>query len=300
MRKSKYFWTFLYGALLFCFTLYVVLDTFVLTQRIDDVTQGGSHFPNSDMSDKFPELSTPIITENSYQDSHIRISIQEMRYCDTNVYIADVKIISAEYLKTAFADGQYGKNITAKTSTTAKENGAIFAVNGDYYGARTSGYVIRNGNLYRDTPSDREALVIYPDGSMEFVRESEVSAQELLDQGAYHVLSFGPGLVSEGAVDIDPEYEVGKADTDNPRTAIGMISPLHYVFVVTDGRNSNSEGLTVRELAELMVDLGAECAYNLDGGGSSTMYFNGELVNDPGTGGNRSKERSVSDIVYIG
>lgn len=357
MGKSKYLRSILFGALLVGFTLFVILDAFVLPRKIDVEPQGnGVQFPSAttdsaketenvreteseeengsgggredgkedgsgggnksdgkndgsgkneeetegNNSDRFSQSDSPVSTENSYQDSNIRITITETRYCDTNVYIAEVELSSAEYLKTAFAEGQYGKNITAKTSETAEENDAIFAVNGDYYGARNSGYVIRNGYLYRDEVSDQEALVIYPDGSMEVVKESEVSAQSLLDKGAYHVLSFGPGLVTDGAVDIDPEYETGRAATKNPRTAIGMISPLHYVFVVTDGRSDDSDGLTIRELAELMVDLGAQCAYNLDGGGSSTMYFNGEVINDPSSGKGRSKERSVSDIVYIG
>ena len=86
----------------------------------------------------------------------------------------------------------------------------------------------------------------------------------------------------------------------NPRTAIGIIDENHYVFVVSDGRSDESEGLSLRELAEFMESLGVTTAYNLDGGGSSTMYFNGSVVNNPTTGGSTTKERSVSDIVYIG
>lgn len=86
----------------------------------------------------------------------------------------------------------------------------------------------------------------------------------------------------------------------NPRTAIGIIDNLHYVFVVSDGRTEESEGLSLLELAEFMEGLGVETAYNLDGGGSSTMYFNGEVINTPTTNGRSVKERSVSDIVYIG
>lgn len=74
----------------------------------------------------------------------------------------------------------------------------------------------------------------------------------------------------------------------------------HYLFVVSDGRTSESEGLSLYEMAEFMQSLGAATAYNLDGGGSSTMYFNGEVVNNPTTSGRNIKERSVSDIVYIG
>ena len=86
----------------------------------------------------------------------------------------------------------------------------------------------------------------------------------------------------------------------NPRTAIGMIAPLHYVLVVSDGRTEESQGLSLYQLAEFMQSLGITTAYNLDGGGSSTMVFEGELVNKPTSGGSSIKERSVSDIVYIG
>ena len=86
----------------------------------------------------------------------------------------------------------------------------------------------------------------------------------------------------------------------NPRTAIGIIDDLHYVFVVSDGRTDESEGLSLYQLATILEDLDVETAYNLDGGGSSTMYFNGEIVNTPVSMRRNSSERSVSDIVYIG
>ncbi|MNP65019.1 hypothetical protein D3C76_1605730 [compost metagenome] len=76
-----------------------------------------------------------------------------------------------------------------------------------------------------------------------------------------------------------------------------MIAPNHYVFVVVDGRNEGySRGMTLTELADLMQDLGATEAYNLDGGGSSTMYFMGRVVNNPQ---GKNQERGVSDILYI-
>ena len=93
--------------------------------------------------------------------------------------------------------------------------------------------------------------------------------------------------------------EVGKAMASNPRTAVGIIDDLHYVFVVSDGRTSESEGLSLKELAEFMQKLGVTTAYNLDGGGSSTMWFGGKVINNPTTSGS-IKERKVSDIVYIG
>jgi exopolysaccharide biosynthesis protein len=78
-----------------------------------------------------------------------------------------------------------------------------------------------------------------------------------------------------------------------------MIDALHYIFVVSDGRTSQSAGLTLLQLAEVMQEYGCTVAYNLDGGGSSTMVFNGEVINNP-TDGRSFGERKVSDIIYIG
>ena len=113
-------------------------------------------------------------------------------------------------------------------------------------------------------------------------------------------MSFGPALIENGTISVTEKDEVGKAMASNPRTAIGIIDNLHYVFVVSDGRTEESEGLSLLELAEFMYSIGVETAYNLAGGGSSTMYFNGEVVNNPTTSGRSVKERSVSDIVCIG
>ena len=88
--------------------------------------------------------------------------------------------------------------------------------------------------------------------------------------------------------------------TSNPRTAIGMIEPYHYVFVVSDGRTTQSSGLSLLKLATVLKELNCETAYNLDGGGSATMYFMGNVVNNPTTNGKSISERKVSDIVYIG
>ena len=155
--------------------------------------------------------------------------------------------------------------------------------------------------MYRSEAEEgQEDLVIYEDGSFEIISEESVTAEELLEQGAQELLSFGPALIENGTIAVTEEDEVGKAMASNPRTAIGIIDNLHYVFVVSDGRTEESEGLSLLELAEFMDGLGVETAYNLDGGGSSTMYFNGEVINTPTTDGRSVKERSVSDIVYIG
>ena len=235
-----------------------------------------------------------------YSDSNTSITVKQYRAYDSNIYVADVTVSDASALKTALANNTYGRNITDTTSNMAEDNNAVLAINGDYYGARQSGYVIRNGNLYRNTSGDRDALVIKQNGEFEFVSEGETSAEELLQNGAYQVLSFGPVLLEDGEISVGENDEVGMAMASNPRTAIGYLGNNHYVCVVSDGRTSESAGLSLYELASFMKELGVADAYNLDGGGSSTMVFKGEIINNPTTNGHSNQERSVSDIVYIG
>ena len=243
-------------------------------------------------------------TADSYSDDNLSIKLSEYTVSGTVIHVAEVKADSAAYLKTAFAQGSYGKNVTATTSDIAESVNAILAINGDYYGAQENGYVIRNGKLYRSTAvSGREDLVIYSDGSFEIINESEVTAEQLLAKGAVQTLSFGPALVENGKVSVDSDDEVGRAMASNPRTAIGVKADETYIFMVSDGRTDESEGFSLLQLAEFMKYLGAETAYNLDGGGSSTMVFNGSVVNTPiggGIGNSSGSERKVSDIVYIG
>ncbi len=305
MFFRRYWWAVLYGLLLVMFTLYLLMDTFVISRvyTIEAVT--GSEITDSvqeqDGEDEQESSTEIILTENTYRDENIAITITEYREHDTSIYVADIILSSPEYLQTAFAQNAYGRNVTAKTSEIAESAGAILAINGDYYGAREEGYVLRGGVLYRSsTASDQTDLVIYDDGSFEIINEEEVTADELLANGAQQILSFGPALITEGTVAVSKDDEVGKAKSSNPRTAIGIIDDLHYVFVVSDGRTDESKGLSLSQLAEFMAELGVTTAYNLDGGGSSTMYFNGEIVNNPTSSGRTIKERSVSDIVYIG
>ena len=280
------------------FSIYMILDTLVIEKEYS----GDNIQAEYEILDTSKASSGKIVSgDKSYEDDNITITLKEYRENDTTIYVADVVVSDIAYLKTAFANGKYGKNITAKTSATAQDVNAILAINGDYYGVQESGYVLRNGVIYRQTAAkNRQDLVIYKDGSFEIINETDISATELLENGAYNILSFGPGLVENGEISINENTEVAKAMADNPRTAIGIINDLHYVFVVSDGRTNESEGLSLYELANFMKNLGVKTGYNLDGGGSSSMYFNGNLINKPTTNGNKISERGVSDIVYIG
>ena len=270
-------------------------------QRTADNTETPSVQDNLSSTSDSNSSSLNDTAYQDYEDEHIKISLKEYTVNATKVYVADVTVSSAEYLKTAFADNTFGKNITAKTSETATQNNAVLAINGDYYGARESGYVIRNGKIYRSASKESTDIAcIYADGTMRIQNTSQISAEELVAQGVWQAFSFGPALVQNGTVTISQNEEVGHSMASNPRTAIGVLGENHYLFVVSDGRTNESQGLSLYELAEFMQGLGVECAYNLDGGGSSTMYYQGNIINNPTTNGKSIKEREVSDIVYIG
>ncbi len=329
----------LYGVLLFSFSTYALLDTFVIPHPMQSVeinaiaetTQtsnikesveaaikeklGNGTVTDTESTDKkviakTEETGSSAVNDTEtveggtvigeYSDSRTSITLKQYRAYDSDIYVADITVSDASALKTALANNTYGRNITDTTSDIADENNAVLAINGDYYGARQSGYVIRNSKLYRNTSGDRDALVIQKNGEFKFVSESETSAEQLLQDGALQVFSFGPVLLNNSEISVGENEEVGMAMASNPRTAVGYLGNNHYVFVVSDGRTSESAGLSLYELASFMKEIGVVDAYNLDGGGSSTMVFKGEIINNPTTNGHSNQERAVSDIIYIG
>ncbi|OAE02997.1 phosphodiester glycosidase family protein [Arthrobacter sp. OY3WO11] len=248
-----------------------------------------------------------VTTDTSYvsDSSNISISTVTTGSGDNTVtyYVADVVLDDATTLQSAFANDSYGENITETTSAIAEANNAVFAINGDYYGFRDTGIVIRNGVVFRDEGA-RQGLAFYRDGTVKVYDETTTTAGQLVAEGVWNTLSFGPSLLDNGAVaegiedvEVDTNFGNHSIQGEQPRTAVGIIDDNHLVFVVVDGRSPGySTGVTMTGLADIMQGLGATTAYNIDGGGSSTMYFNGGLVNNP-LGENR--ERGTSDIHYI-
>ena len=298
--KKRYAYASVVGLLLTGSFSYSMLKTFVLAETISTVATTSTSTNTATASQA---AKTATVTDSSYKDDNISVNLSETTVNSTQVYIADVTVSSSDYLKTAFAQNAFGTNVTAKTSETAADNNAILAVNGDYYGANSTGYVIRNGVVYRDTvreDSSNGDLAIYKDGSFKIIYEDQISADQLVKDGVVNLLAFGPALVENGEIAVGTNEEVGQAMASNPRTAIGIIDENHYIIVVSDGRTSESKGLSLYQMAEVMKSCGVKTAYNLDGGGSTTLYFNGQVINKPTTGGNKISERAVSDIVYIG
>lgn len=284
------------------------LDRFVIEHvEISDVSAYEAQQSGSTGGSDSDDQSGTVVTDTSAttDDASVSITTVTTGSGDDTVtfFVADVVLSDATALRSAFAEDSFGENITETTSSIAADNDAIWAINGDYYGFRDTGIVIRNGVAYRDEGA-RDGLAFYTDGHVEVYDETATDAATLVAAGVWNTLSFGPAIVEDGGVvdgiedaEVDTNFGNHSIQGEQPRTAVGVIDENHLVFVVVDGRSPGySAGVTMSGLAEIMRGLGATTAYNLDGGGSSTMVFDGALVNDPlGTG----TERGTSDILYL-
>lgn len=292
---KPYRWGILFTVLLLFCNTFVLLKAFVLPEKqtvVAVISTTSTSLDSEDTETTDSSSSEVTITDTSYQSDDLAIELTTKRVDNTTVYVVDVQTSDSSHLLTALADNSYGRNIKETTSKMADENQAILAINGDFYGFRSTGFVMRNGTLYRDTANDdTDALVIDKNGDFSIINEATTDAEQ--------ILSFGPSLIEDGEITVDESSEVSQSMTSNPRTAIGQVGENHYVIIVSEGRTDSSEGLSLYELAEEMKKTGTTTAYNLDGGGSSTLYFNGKVVNQTVGGSQSSSEREVSDILYF-
>lgn len=243
-------------------------------------------------ADKFTDDGSIIETNTSYQSGNINISVSTVSKNSVTYYVADVYISSIYNFRTALAEDTYGRGYTDNVADLAVANDAIIATNGDFYGAREMGIVIRNGSLYRDVLWG-DVGVLYYNGIFKTYSAEDFDLQAVIDGGAYQAWSFGPSLLDENG-DAIPNFDSSIAKA-HPRCALGYYEPGHYCFVLVDGRQSGySVGMSLVSLSSLMNELGCRAAYNLDGGQTAVMAYKGEVINRPYEGG-----REVSDIVYI-
>ncbi len=236
------------------------------------------------------------ITEDSYRSANINVTIQKheskgkylQRYYIAHIYVKDILC-----LQSVFAKDTYGKGISEEFISMSKRSNSVIAINTDFYNfaRHPKSMLIRNGQLFGAEPSDEyDLLVINFDGTMDVYRKGKSpDGQTLINNGALHTFCFGPILLEDGKK-LSSYDDVAR----DPRTAIGMVEPGHYVFLVCEGRSSTAKGYTYKGLADILLGEGCVVGYNLDGGDSAQMAFMGEMVNDPSRDG-----RAVSDVFII-
>ena len=254
--------------------------------------------------------SEPIITDTTYVSDNVIITITSERRESSDVYIADIRLKDVSSFRRVFCTGDWKRSGTQKkVAVMAEETNAILAMTGDNSYNFDAGIVIGNGKVYRTSSNKkRDLCVLYLNGEMKTFIAGTVDPKELAQQVSqdaedglvWQTFLFGPALLdAEGHAMSSFNTNVGVA---NPRSVIGYYEPGHYVFIQVDGRGTKSvlesgrtsRGLKMTQLSQLAEELGLKCAYNLDGGQSSMLWFNGRLVSTPYKNGRR-----VADIVAI-
>ena len=239
-------------------------------------------------------------TEDGYSDDTIAVEMERLRMFDSDVFVAHVKIATPSQLRTAYAGNKMNSTRTNHTSRLSINFNGIVAVNGDYYPETKAGYIVRQGEVYREkTSKNMDLLLVDENGDFHILlrghENQAAGVRGFLEQ--HQIVNgffFGPALVMDGEVQPIPKDYQFAPNQPNPRAAIGQTGPLSYILIAVNGRTESSRGVTAAELAEIMGELGSLQAYNLDGGNSATLAFHGQVYN-----AKPQAERSVTDIIYF-
>ncbi|MBQ1821257.1 MAG: phosphodiester glycosidase family protein [Clostridia bacterium] len=234
-------------------------------------------------------------TEYTGENLHFTVTTVEdettykgrVTYYVTDIYLRDIHCLRTSAATTFQSVARDG------VSDMAKRVNALLAISGDMYNAHKHSLVIRNGEIFdKKLYSNWEVCFLYLDGTMETMTADEYKSATLRDD-IWQAWQFGPSLLDEDG-HAKTKFPQSQVNPQNPRCAIGYIEPGHYCFVTVDGRQKQSRGMELVELANLMESLGCKVAYNLDGGKSASLYWNGDIYSKPVNGG-----REMSDIVYL-
>lgn len=223
---------------------------------------------------------------------------------------------AGEMLRTVQNDPEKMGKVRVDATETAKKHNVVFAMNTDYYTYRVAvnnnrhtGIVIRDGHILYDDPytekqvtnsmfPNLDMLAFMPDGSLKVYHSWEKTAQEFIDEGVQTVYSFGPYLLLDGKVS---ERAYANNENKNPRCAIGMVEPGHYVAIMCEGRLKRSAGVTISYLAKMMRAKGCQVAFNMDGGQTAVMVFMGKQLNQIGAyDGGKTNSRPTSEVLGFG
>ena len=239
-----------------------------------------------------------VVTDHSYTSPNIAIDIQKYVTDDiapSTYFVADIYVASLENFQTYWAGGTFHKWMEEPPIQCANNAGAILAVNGDYADSQDFGLLVRNGVLYMEEQTIYDICALYYDGTMVTYGADEYKVEDVLDREPYQIWKFGPALLDENGQPRESFNATGPISDVNPRTGLGYYEPGHYCFVVVDGRQGGySAGMRIGRFAQLFADLGCTAAYNLDGGRSSVMVFQGSFFNQPYLNG-----RNAGDILLI-
>lgn len=239
-----------------------------------------------------------------YKDSTIVVKCWSEPYhnsnsgVDSTAYYADVMIQHPSQFRRQWAHGDYNARGYQYPSNMFLASHGVVGMSGDFHKFRNFGIVIQYGTVICDRrgSSVLDVLTVDYDGNFHIWRDDALRSR-IREQGADDIMlsfTFGPALVENGhAVSSDhwSGQVLGELYQTVARAAIGQLGERHYLFCTL-----YRPGLTCRQMAELMESKGCVTAYNLDGGQTGTLLFNGKVYNKIAYKG---VERAMSDIMYF-
>ena len=237
----------------------------------------------------------------SYYLDETILAITWKQVVDDGVYtFSEVKIGHPSQFRRFLADNQFGSQKRYTTTEMAQTVNAVVGASGDYYGYRSIGIVVNNGQIFRDRGQLLDTCYIDDSGDLLFTYAGEISDTDILKQYIedHHIrfsLSFGPVMIENGANCVPANYNSGEINRDYARAALCQLGKLHYLIVAANMENPYLSVPTVHEFAENLVHMGIPKAYALDGGQTATIAMNCQLMNKVSYG----SQRRISDIIYF-
>jgi exopolysaccharide biosynthesis protein len=236
---------------------------------------------------------------NNYVDNSIeRYDINSSKFKGYMLVIKNPLKVKIGYTNSLTKQGE-------RTSDIAKDHNAIAAINGGGFmdksnsgslwagtGAYPTGFVISNGEIVYKDVSDTKVLDVMALDSQGKMIIGSHSISDLERLKVSEAISFGPPLVINGEKTFNGDGGQGIT----ARTAIGQREDGAILLLVVDGRRINMPGATLHDIQKIMLDYNAYNATNLDGGSSTTMYYKGNVINNPC---NPLGERTVATAIYV-
>lgn len=253
--------------------------TFVSADVIEEIKSQNSIELTDEVTDSslinVAAENVDITTTDTTDDDGIELI--EINGGSYNGYLMKIKDPSRVMVGTCGSFGGYGLHVDA----IVNRYGAIAGVNGGGFedengmgnGGTPIGLVISNGELLAGELNKTYDIAGFDSNNILVV--GSMTGQQALDRGIRDCCCYGPTLIVNGVA----TTVYGTGSGINPRTAIGQCADGTVLLLVIDGRQINSIGATFADVIDVMLEYGAVNAYNLDGGSSTALYYNGEYVN---------------------
>ena len=213
---------------------------------------------------------------------------------------SEVKIAHASQFRRFLSGGKYNSSILHTTTEMSESVNAVVASSGDYYGYRSFGIVVNEGQVYRDRGHLLDTCFIDENGDMNFIYAGDMTDQETIqkyvdEHNIRFSICFGPVMILDGEYCVPNVYNSGEISDPHARAALCQMGKLHYVVVDANSEDPHYSMPTLAQFGQRLHAMGIPTAYALDGGQTATVVMNDQLINTVSYG----HQREISDIFYF-